>query len=358
MKILRKGILILMATAFVSASYAGNEDRAGEAGASELLINPWARSSGMGSSNSASITGLEATSLNVAGMAHIRKTEVMFTHSKWLVGSGIDINSFGFSQKVGESGSLGMSVMAMNFGDIQVTTADLPEGGLGTFSPNYTNIGLSYARRFSNSISGGFTARVISEGISDMSAQGMSFDAGIRYVTGEHDQIKFGLSLRNVGPPMQYNGDGLSFRSTDINTGITSTNERRSEDFELPSLMNIGISYDFYLLPEVDSTGDQITSDHRLTVAGTFTSNSFTRDQYKLGLEYAFKSMFMVRAGYVASEGNFSSDTRTSAFTGPTAGFSVEIPLGESESSFRIDYSYAVTDPFQGSHRIGAVLDL
>jgi hypothetical protein len=36
----------------------------------------------------------------------------------------------------------------MNFGDIDVTTESNPEGNIGTFSPNFTNIGFSYAKEF------------------------------------------------------------------------------------------------------------------------------------------------------------------------------------------------------------------
>ncbi len=37
---------------------AGNKDRTGQAGAGELLINPWARSSGWGGVNTANSRGL------------------------------------------------------------------------------------------------------------------------------------------------------------------------------------------------------------------------------------------------------------------------------------------------------------
>ena len=38
-------------------SFAGNEDRAGSAGATELLINPWAKSSSWGSAGISSVNG-------------------------------------------------------------------------------------------------------------------------------------------------------------------------------------------------------------------------------------------------------------------------------------------------------------
>jgi hypothetical protein len=51
----------------------GNPDRAGEAGASQMLINPWTRSVGFAGANTASVTGLEAMSMNIAGMAFTKK---------------------------------------------------------------------------------------------------------------------------------------------------------------------------------------------------------------------------------------------------------------------------------------------
>ena len=78
------------------------------------------------------------------------------------------ISSFGFAQKVGESGVLGLSIMSMDFGEIEITTVDLPDGGIGTYSPKFMNIALSYAKVFSNSIYGGMTIKMISEQISNV----------------------------------------------------------------------------------------------------------------------------------------------------------------------------------------------
>ena len=102
--------------------------------------------------------------------------------------------------------------MSLDFGNIEITTVDLPDGGIGTFSPKFMNIGLSYAKTFSNSIYGGFTLRMISEQISDLKAGGVAFDAGIQYVTGAKDNLKFGISLKNIGQRMSFSGDGLTFR--------------------------------------------------------------------------------------------------------------------------------------------------
>jgi hypothetical protein len=328
---------------------AGNEDRSGQAGASELLINPWARSSGWGNANSACIRGLESIYLNVAGTAFTGKTEMIFSRTNWLQGSGVKINNFGLTQKISETGVISLTVMSMSFGDIQITTVNLPEGGVGTFSPNLMNIGLSYAKAFSNSIYGGMTFKIISESISNVSAQGVALDAGIQYVTGEKENIKFGIALKNWGPRMRYKGDGLSFRGIiPGNEDNQFTVEQRSADFELPSLVNIGAAYDFH-----------IGENHRITLAGTFTSNSFTKDQYIIGLEYGLKSYLMLRGGYAYEKGITNKADRTTAYTGPCGGFTVEIPLNkDKKSSFGIDYSYRASDPFQGTHSIGIRINL
>lgn len=355
-------ILITLVVAGLTAAtsvFAGNEDRAGEAGASQLLINPWVRSVGFGGANTASAVGLEAMSLNIAGMAFTRKTEVMFTNKNWLVGSGTKINSFGLTQRVSETGVLGVSIMSMSFGNIDITTVDLPEGGVGTFSPSYLNFDLAYAKTFSNSISGGLAVKVISESISNVNSRSVAFNAGVKYVTGENDRIKFGIALNNVGPSMKASGEGLSFTNIDVNTGISSTQQRKSAAYQLPSLLNIGASYDFYVAPVKDSSSNQIKANHRITLAGNFTANSFTKDQYRLGVEYGFRNLFMLRAGYVLESTTwFDSALRTSAYTGPTFGGSLIAPLGKSGSTFGVHYAYEMTERFSGTHSIGIRFDL
>ncbi|HQL70331.1 MAG TPA: PorV/PorQ family protein, partial [Bacteroidales bacterium] len=216
-------VLIIMIAGMLlmpTFGFSGNEQRAGSSGGSELLINPWARSSAWGDANVACVMGLEGLYQNVAGLAFTRKTELMFNNTQWMVGSGITINSFGLAQKVGESGVIAVGVMNMSFGEIEITTPELPEGGIGTFSPSYSNIQLAYSREFSNSIYGGISVKMINEGIANASASGFAIDAGIQYVTGlgrdkagnrKRDNLRFGIAMKNVGSTMKFKGDGMAF---------------------------------------------------------------------------------------------------------------------------------------------------
>jgi hypothetical protein len=359
-RVLKVGFAAIMATVLAMPTYAGNSDRAGQAGATELLINPWARSSGFAGANSASVRGLEAQYLNVAGLAFTRKTEVLFANTQWLVGSGVMINSFGLSQKIGEAGVIGLGVMNMSFGEIDITTTELPDGGIGTFTPNYLNIGVSYAKNFSNSINGGVTVRVVNQSISNLNATGIAFDAGISYTTRlgskdkekNKDNFQIGISLKNVGPPMKFNGDGLSVRASLAGSDNNLTFEQRSAKYEMPSSLNIGVTYHW--------RDKKLTN--QISGAANFTSNSFSKDQFRFGLEYSFKNMFMVRGGYVLQFGKGGNDIATSALTGPTAGATVQVGLGkkgsEKKTKLGIDYSFRLTNPFSGVHAIGIRLAL
>jgi hypothetical protein len=356
-------LLLCLCLAISVNIFAGNADAAGTAGAQELLINPWARSSGQAGANTASITGLEATYSNVAGIAFIPKTELIFSYTDWLVGSGISINSFGFTQRVGETGAIALSVMSMNFGNIPITTVSQPEGGIGTFSPSFVNLGLSYAKGFSDNIYGGVTMRVISEAISNVQARDVALDAGVQYVTGKHKQIHFGVSLKNIGPSMAFSGDGLSFTTPLPQNNPTGTStytvENRSASIELPSLLNIGGTYDFYFSKD---TAAAAFKNNRISLSFNFTSNSYSKDDFLAGLEYSFKSILMLRVGYLFEQGIWSADDgvttdRTTVFTGPTAGVTFQVPF-KNKSTFALDYSYRQTNPFSGVHSFGVRINL
>jgi hypothetical protein len=339
-KISIKVITISVFMLFVASANAGNENRSGSAAGTQLLINPWARSSGMMSANMAGAEGIEGAFLNVAGLAYVKRTEIAYANSNYLIGSDISINTIGIGQKIGDASVIALSVMLMNYGDINITTYDLPEGGIGTFSPSASNFALSYARIFSNSIYGGITVRILSESIANVSASGVAFDAGIKYVTGADDQFKFGITLKNFGPPMQFEGDGLFIESEVVATEDQMILRQTSEAFEIPALMGIGGSYDF-----------KFGENHTLTTHAAFISNSFSRDQFNFGGEYGLKDMFFIRSGYTLERSTNVDATSASAFTGLGAGASVKLPL--TGAHVMLDYSYRESNPFSGTHTIG-----
>ena len=331
-------------------AFAGNEDRIGSAGASEMLVNPWARSSAWGTAGVACVDGLEAQFTNIAGLAFTDKTQLKFNYTNWLGSAGISLNSAGIAQRISDQSVIALSIQSFGFGDIDITTVDLPEGGIGQFSPRKNIINLGYAREFSNSIYAGLNVKIVNENIANLKATGVAFDAGVRYVTGEQDQTKFGITLKNVGTPMTFRGDGLSQEIFYQSTGGNATLEQRSASFEMPSLLAMGASYDF-IFSEMS----------KLTAAVGFHANSFTNDLFNFGVDYGMsleKAAFNVRAGYVFEKDIFDREVSTSSLTGLTAGFSVDALLGKNKSPMGFEYAVRLSNPFGSIHTFGVTLSL
>ncbi len=330
--------------------FAGNEDRVGSAGASHLLINPWARSSALGDAGIASTNGLEASYMNIAGLAFTDQTQLKFNYSNWMGSAGISFNSAGIAQRVSESSVIAISIQSMNYGDIPITTVENPEGNIGFFSPRTNVFNIGYARAFSSSISGGINFKVISENISNLKATGIAIDAGIRYVAGEQEQVKFGITLKNVGPVMKYKGDGLAQQAAYVSTGFIASLEERSSAFEMPSLLSIGGSYDFIF-----------NESNKLNLGLGFTANSFSNDQYRIGLDYCMtneRMAFNIRGGYVYEKNLLDIENRSNALVGPTAGFSIDALVGQNKNALGVEYCARFAGIFGTIHTIGATISL
>ena len=359
--------------------YADGPTRAGQAGFTQLLINGWGRSSGMGNSYSAGVAGVEAFHLNIAGLGRVQGSELAFSRTSWLGGTGININTFGFGQKVG-GGALGISVMSFSLGQIPITTVAQPEGGIGTYKPSISNINVGYAYNFTDNISAGINMKIVSESTPDIRTSGVAFDAGLQFATQllknssaiktkylsdnpaakRGSDIRFGVSIKNLGPDLKYSGDGLATKSNINGNSYTTTTSQRADKTQLPSLINVGLAYDFRLDRKVGMYW------HRLTAAMNFTNNSFSSNQTSLGFEYAYKEILMLRSAFDYEKGIFNYDTRRTAYTGVCMGATIQIPLAkkmkdnkrENNNTIGIDYSYRATNPFSGTHTFGVRINL
>jgi hypothetical protein len=326
--------------------FAGNKDRAGQAGANELLVNPWAVSSGWGNAGMASVKGVDAIWSNVAGISFTNTIDINFSYTNWLAGSGTKVISFGLLVRMSESVVGGISVMSMGFGEIERTDTEHPDGGIGKFKPSLMNINIAIAKSFSNSIHGGFVLKIISEQISDMTGTGVAMDAGIQYVTGLTDNIHFGIALKNIGPTIKYKGDGLSYSVLLDGMSSNLTMVQRADEFELPTQLNIAAAYDF-----------NFANASRLTLAFNFNSNAFSKDQFIFGAEGSFKDILLLRAGYTFEKGIFKNieDSECSNVNkGLSLGASVQAPLNKKGLKVCIDYSYRNTAHWKGTHSVGA----
>lgn len=356
---IHKKIKLTALALMIGASvFAGNRDRTGQAGAGELLINPWARSGGLFGLNGANVTGLEAMKVNIAGLAKTQRTEVGFAHTRYLAGTGIGINNLGVGYNLGDVGVLGVNIMSMTFGDIPITTENSPEGGIGNYKPSFLNISVGLGHTFSKNMSAGLNITYVNEALSNIRASAVGFDAGVQYTNGKRDNLHIGIGLRNVGTNLRFSGDGFNFNGSSPDFAKELTVSSRSEKFALPSQLNIGVAYDFYL-DEAKAKENEMPK-HRLTPMFSFISNAFYSDWLGLGAEYSFQEKFMLRAAYRYEKDNFDKELSTTFYTGLSAGLTVQTKLSKSENAntIALDYAFKPTRIAGGVHTVGVRLNL
>ena len=149
---------------------------------------------------------------------------------------------------------------------------------------------------------------------------------------------------------MSFGGEGLSqqLNKASFDQEFPISFDNRSAAFELPSVLNIGLSYDLY-------PGEK----HRLTLLGNFTANSFSEDQIGGGAEYSLDDLFMLRGAYKYDFGSGDPITEP-IYTGLSAGASVAIPFSKENKNVKmsIDYAYRETKIWNGTHNIGVRINI
>ncbi len=320
--------------------YGGDSSKRGTAGAVELLMPVGARGIAMSGAVLADASGVDALYWNPAGLAlgvGTSGVQAMFSHTNYI--ADINVDYFAFGLGLGDIGSLGLNLKSIGFGDILQTSEDFPDGTGATFSPNYITLGLSYSKELTDRISIGFTGKLISESIVRTSATGFAFDAGVIYTVGANSVLKglkFGVTLKNIGPEMQYDGGDLE------RTVIPPDSDPQAEavplkfisqSFELPATFEMGLSYDI------------IAGDNKLTLACGFQNSNFGDDIFRLGAEYSFNNIFFLRAGYAPPDGSIDNQLQRATFGG-----GVHIPFGN--TNLAIDYAYSQVQIFDPYHTI------
>lgn len=354
----KKVKVTMWALALSMTALAGNRDRTGQAGAGELLMNPWGRSGGLFGLNAANINGVEAMKVNIAGLSKVTKTEVGFAHTRYLAGTGMSISNLGVGYNLGDIGVIGVNIMSLGLGDIPITTENSPEGGIGSYKPSFLNFSVGLGHTFSKNMSAGINVTYVNEALSNIRASAVGFDAGVQYTNGKRDNLHIGIALRNIGTNLRFSGDGFNFNGSTPDFSKELTVSSRSEKFALPSQLNIGVAYDFYL--DEEKAKENEMPKHRFTPMFSFISNAFNSDWLGLGAEYSFQEKFMLRAAYRYEKDNFDKTTSTTVYSGLSAGLTLQTKINKNEnaSTVALDYAFKPTRIANGVHTLGVRLQL
>jgi hypothetical protein len=341
MKILFNYLSILTMILLGAVSvYAGGGVRTGTSGASELLIPVGPQGIAMGGSNVATATGIEALYWNPAGTAFMdNSVSTTFSHMNYI--ADIGLNHGAVSVNFQSFGVLSLEIKALDIGDIPVTTNEFPDGTGQVFTPQFSVLGLTYSKQLTNRIAIGVTANYLSESLSEVSANGLSFNAGVVYNDlGNISGLSFGIAMNNIGPHMKYSGSGLLVTASP--QGYERAPGYMSFDaayFELPANFTIGFGYK----PQIDE-------ENAIQISTVFQNNNFSGDEYKMGAEYSYNNLLFIRGGYDLSPKSQSEDY----IYGLTAGAGINYDVGGLD--LKIDYAYRDVKYFNANHIFAVTL--
>ena len=328
-------IIALAVTAFflgVSPLYGGDPARIGTAGGDQLLVPVGARDLGMGGSNVAFSSGLDAIYWNPAGFSS-QKSNAMGTFSTMSVFSDVNVNYLALGFNAGRMGHVGFSIKAFDFGDIPLTTNEDYNGSSGaTFSPSFMTMAVTYSRKVNDAIQVGLTGKLVNESVPRASASAFAFDVGIQYhELGGFNGLSMGLVVKNIGTNLQYGGSAFLIQQS--GTGAASFVEIPTASHQLPANIELGVGY-----------RRDINEQNSIVFNGNFVSNNFGNDDFKFGAEYAYSDLIFLRGGYLATQ-KIDSEDQLYRFT-----LGVGLNYNYGGTNLALDYAFRDSQYFDGNN--------
>lgn len=327
-------IVLLLSVLITLPVFSGRGDKSGTSASPMLLIPVGGREIAMGGSSIATTKGIEAIFFNPAGLSFGRnQSEAMFSHMNYFADMGVDFISV--SSNFEGFGRLAVSIKNISVGDIPITTETSPDGTGEIFSPRFSTFGITYANALTDRIGIGVTTEIITEQLDRASATSIAFSFGVQYQAFANIRgLDFGLVVKNLGPPMQYDGPGMLRTGNVENTARPNSLYRlTSSKSELPSTIEIGVGYQSIV-------SDQI----KFNLTTIFQNQNFSDDEFKFGGELAYDESFFLRGGYMLSQ----ETVVDSYHYGATLGAGITQNLDGIDFTF--DYAYQQMDIFDGNH--------
>lgn len=314
-------IIVIVLTLLLNFGFAGDLSRIGTTSGSELLIPVGARSIALGGSVVSSAQGAEAIYYNPGGIAKSDKSEILFSNMNYI--ADIDVNYFAATFNGQDIGSFGLSIKSIDFGQIDETTEDYPDGTGNTYSPTFVTAGLSYSRLLIERISAGVTLKYIYEGIMQTSANAFALDLGIQYSFNRN--LKMGVVMKNVGNKMQFDGRNLEHAS--IIPGATPDADNGyfrgvTLESDIPSTFSFGATYTM-----------DLNEDNLVHLSGSFVNQNDASDQFFGGIEYSYTDFIFLRGGYSYDANNIDDQLFGASF-----GAGIKYQIGDFD--FYVDYAY------------------
>jgi len=273
--ILSAALLLLVA----GPSSAIKFKRTGTAGFTFLELPATARQAAVGDAYSAlgSINDASSIFTNPAMLGYVTGPSISVTYATHLVETNHQAIAFAYG--LGSAGSIGLSVLRFDAGDLIGTVTDntLQAGyrEVGNFNFGSIAIGPSYSLRMTDRFSFGVTIRYAREGASNVqgvtrgsefSADNFLAEVGTLYYTG-FGSLRFATNVQSIGFDTEY----------------------ISDPFQSPVVYRIGAAYDFFDTPD---------SPVKLTTLLEAIHPTDADEKMMAGGELWVMNMVALRAGY------------------------------------------------------------
>lgn len=326
-------LMILIQSQFIFSQ----QQKLAQTGMKFLNVSLDARSSAFGDAvTSLELNNSSAMFYNPASMARFEGiADVTLGSTQFIADINYYNAAIAFAPFEGDYGVLGFSFVSVDYGDFMGTVrADNEQGFLdvGTFSPTAIAIGIGYANALSEKFSLGANVKYVRQSLGssvvgdvvqdpDGAYAGgtteenkldvLSFDFGVLYKTG-FESLNLGMSVRNFAREIKY----------------------KKESFQLPLIFQIGASFNFSDVLDLDKT------EHSILVTVDANHPRDFPEQILVGAEYTFMNLVSFRGGFSApnDERNFS------------AGVGLKKDIGG--LNLAVDYAYTPFGIFNDVHRI------
>lgn len=318
----KTGILLCVLLLAVPA-FSQNVSKVGTTAAGFLNIDVGAREVAMGSACVTMSTDAAAVYWNPAGLARIKSSQAMFSHTAWLV--DVAFNYAAVAVPLSGIGTIGVAATFLSMDDMERTTITNPMGTGELFSAGSQCFALSYSRGLTDRFSIGGSVKYIREQIYHSSAAGVAFDIGTLFET-QFNGLMVGMSISNYGTKMQMSGRDMLTQS-DIAPSLHGNNENinaylQTGQYDLPLMFRVGLGMDV-----LKGAGN---SNLILAVDALHPNDDV--EYVNVGAEYTFNRMFSLRGGYKSL---FARDSEEGLTLGGGIRYQV---MGFTE--LRMDYAY------------------
>jgi len=325
---LKKYIISAVLILFSAAISAQTFNKAGRTSFQFLKIGVGARNAAIGESGIASMDDINSVFWNPAAITGIEGAQASFDYTSWF--AGLSITSAAVGYNFGELGTFAVNYCGLNYGQMQEALVTSPTGNVdtrtgNTFTGSDLEVGLTYAKQFTDKLSIGVEAKYLREDLFIYSSSLFAFDVGTYYKTGWHG-IRLAMSAQNLGSPARW----------------LNTMEQSQQSYDLPIVFRIGWAVDLMGGHDLFLGGDP--TQHKITFTMDGVHSNDYGERVLMGLEYTAFNIFSLRTGYRFNypEGNLSFGAGINYTVGPV--------------NLRVDYAYVAYDYLESPHRITVIM--